>query len=215
MSDARRPVPPAPASEPEPSGSVKQIACEWIRLREQTRRSIRELDPNAAAPLELRPPPAEPLHALDGFAQAVQTHSMSLGRSCRVLRHAGETPEAVASERLAQQVALAVEGLARTQAAMEGDPAQGAGSETWAMSVRLTRERLEEALQQAGYEPFRSEGEPYSTRFHYLLGRRASDTVAQDHIAEEQQRGYWSPATQRVLLRAEVIVSSGPQGQNQ
>ena len=212
MSEATRPVPPAPANEPEPSGSAMLIARELVMLREETRRNIRELDPNAAAPLDLRPPPAAALHSLEGLAQALTAFRSNLRRSFRVLRHAGETPEVVASERLAQQVALAVEGLARTQAAMEWD---AHASETWAVSVRLTREKLEEALQQAGYEPFRSEGESYSTRLHYLLGRRASDTVPQDHVAEEQQRGYWSPATQRVLLRAEVIVSSGPQGQNQ
>lgn len=73
--------------------------------------------------------------------------------------------------------------------------------------MKLIYSRFDEVLSKNGLEAFGAPGEPFDPQLHDALLKSPHAEIAEDHIAEVFEKGYY--LKKRVMRHAKVIVSSG------
>jgi len=71
--------------------------------------------------------------------------------------------------------------------------------------ILMTLDQLLKALEKAGLEPIKAEGEPFDPEVHEAIMQVEADEVASNHVVEEFQKGYKLHG--RVIRPATVTVS--------
>ena len=71
--------------------------------------------------------------------------------------------------------------------------------------ILMTLKQLLKALEKAGLEPIKAEGEPFNPEVHEAIMQVEADEVASNHVVEEFQKGYKLHG--RVIRPATVTVS--------
>ena len=82
------------------------------------------------------------------------------------------------------------------------------GSNALMQGVDLTLKQFVGALAKFGIQSIDSVGQPFDPNTHQAVSQMPSNSIPQDHVAEEFQKGY--RLHDRVLRAAMVSVSSGP-----
>lgn len=108
------------------------------------------------------------------------------------------------NEKAFKEILPVVDNLRRALLAAPADEA----SKTFVEGVKLVAKGLEDALARFGVTGYDSLGTPFDPAKHEAVGSRPHDTIPNQHVAEEFQRGYL--LHDRLLRPALVIVSSGP-----
>ena len=108
------------------------------------------------------------------------------------------------NEKAFKEILPVVDNLRRALLAAPSDDA----SKTFVDGVKLVAKGLEDALARFGVVGYDSLGQPFDPGKHEAVGSRPHDTIPNQHVAEEYQRGYM--LHDRLLRPALVIVSSGP-----
>lgn len=79
--------------------------------------------------------------------------------------------------------------------------------------LELTLKGLRGALETAGLEEVRAEGEPFDPCFHEAISMQEDEHQQAGHVLQELQKGY--TLNERLLRPALVVVSKGKPGDNQ
>lgn len=83
----------------------------------------------------------------------------------------------------------------------------GGGGSALIQGVDLTLKQLVGALGKFGVQPIESVGQPFDPTLHQAVSQIASESVPEQHVAQEYQKGY--RLHDRILRAAMVGVSSG------
>jgi molecular chaperone GrpE len=79
--------------------------------------------------------------------------------------------------------------------------------------LELTLKGLRGALETAGLEEVRAEGEPFDPCFHEAISMQEDENLQAGHVLKELQKGY--TLNERLLRPALVVVSKGKSGEDQ
>lgn len=78
---------------------------------------------------------------------------------------------------------------------------------------KMVDDQLKKSLSEQGLQELIPDGEPFDPNHHECIAQQASHEVAEDHIIQTVRAGY--RLNDRLLRAANVIVSSGPEKEDQ
>ncbi|HEX6988316.1 MAG TPA: nucleotide exchange factor GrpE [Bacillota bacterium] len=90
--------------------------------------------------------------------------------------------------RLAADLLSVADNLERALDALASTP--GGGTDSFREGIELTLRQFHDLLSRHGIRPIEAVGRPFDPRFHEAVGQIETDSVPEDHVAAELQRGY-------------------------
>ncbi|MDY6904174.1 MAG: nucleotide exchange factor GrpE [Thermodesulfobacteriota bacterium] len=109
-----------------------------------------------------------------------------------------------ANESLIKELLTVVDNLERALCAVDGNDSQTRGL---CDGISMTVDEIFKIFEKFGVTRLDSVGKPFNPNYHQAVARQASDTVAENIVLEEFQKGYM--IHDRLLRPAMVVVSAG------